>query len=83
VQRDGDASRRRRHLALHRHLDAPALDARPGGPLLFDPQTSGGLLFGVPAERADAAVAVLHDAGELGAAAIGRVVAGPPRVELT
>jgi selenide,water dikinase len=63
--------------------DAAALDARPGGPLLFDPQTSGGLLFGVVAERADAAVAVLHDAGDLGAAAIGRVVAGPPRIELS
>jgi len=63
--------------------DAAELDARPGGPLLFDPQTSGGLLFGVPAERADAAVAVLHDAGELGAAAIGRVVAGPPEIDLT
>lgn len=63
--------------------DAAALDARPGGPLLFDPQTSGGLLFGVAAERADAAVAVLHDAGELGAGVIGRVVAGAPRIELT
>ena len=63
--------------------DAAALDARPGGSLLFDPQTSGGLLFGVAAERADAAVAVLHDAGDLGAAAIGHVVAGPARLELT
>ena len=62
--------------------DAVALDARPGGALLFDPQTSGGLLFGVSAERADAAVAVLHDAGDRGAAVIGRVVPGPPRIEL-
>ena len=62
--------------------DAAALDARPGGALLFDPQTSGGLLFGVSAERADAAVAVLRDAGDAAAAAIGRVVAGPPRIEL-
>jgi selenide,water dikinase len=61
--------------------EAAALEARPGGALLFDPQTSGGLLFGVAA--GGAAVAVLHDAGELGAAVIGEVVAGPPRIEFT
>jgi selenide,water dikinase len=63
--------------------DAAALEARPGGALLFDPQTSGGLLFGVDAAKAGAAVAVLHDAGELGAAAVGEVVAGPTRIGLT
>jgi len=59
-----------------------ALEAGPGGALLFDPQTSGGLLFGVTAERADAALAALREAGDAGAAAIGRVVAGSPRILL-
>jgi len=45
--------------------------------LVCDPQTSGGLLFGVAAERASEAVAELREAGETDAVAIGRVVAGP------
>ena len=61
---------------------APALEARPAGALLFDPQTSGGLLFGVAAERAEAAVAALREAGDAAAAAIGHVVAGPAHIEL-
>jgi len=62
--------------------DAHALEAEPRGALLFDPQTSGGLLFGVAAEHADAAVAALREEGDAGAAVIGRVVPGPPRLRL-
>jgi selenide,water dikinase len=62
--------------------DALALEARTVGALLFDPQTSGGLLFGVAAGRADAAVAALREAGDVAAAAIGRVVAGAPWIAL-
>ncbi len=47
--------------------------------LLFDPQTSGGLLICVPAERSEALVGALRDAGEP-AAEIGEVVSGDPRV---
>jgi selenide,water dikinase len=61
--------------------DATELEVRPGGALLFDPQTSGGLLFGVAPARAAEALAALHAAGDAGAAEIGRVVAGPPRIE--
>jgi selenide,water dikinase len=45
---------------------------------LFDPQTSGGLLAGVPADRADDAVRLLAEAGCPDAAVIGEVVAGEP-----
>ena len=44
----------------------PALD------LLFDPQTSGGLLLGIPAERAEALLRALRAAGDAAAAVIGR-----------
>ena len=43
----------------------------PGAPLLFDPQTSGGLLFDVEPARVDATLAELRAAGYEAAAAIG------------
>jgi selenide,water dikinase len=54
--------------------------ARPELDVLFDPQTSGGLLFGVPADRAEAALAALHAEGDVDAAVIGEVT--PVREDL-
>lgn len=65
----GENARARRAMlvggaAAHR----PALD------LLFDPQTSGGLLLGIAAERSAALLQALHAAGDGAAAVIGEVV---------
>jgi selenide,water dikinase len=49
--------------------------------VLFDPQTSGGLLLATPPESAPALLAALLASGHL-AAEIGEVLAGPPRIEV-
>lgn len=51
-----------------------ALKGDPRYALLFDPQTAGGLLAGVPADRADACVAELRRVGYARAAIIGRIL---------
>lgn len=43
--------------------------------LCFDPQTSGGLLFALPAAEAPALLAALRQAGVAGAAIVGRITA--------
>jgi selenide,water dikinase len=57
----------------------PAVAARPELDVLFDPQTSGGLLFAVATDRAADALARLHEAGDREAAIIGTVT--PPRAD--
>jgi selenide,water dikinase len=58
---------------------ADPLAAHPALDLLFDPQTSGGLLLGIPAERAEALLAAVRAAGDEAAAIIG--VVAPPRAD--
>lgn len=58
---------------------APPAAGRPELGVLFDPQTSGGLLFGVAPERAEEAVAALCAGGDAEAAVIGEVT--PPRAD--
>jgi selenide,water dikinase len=49
--------------------------------VLYDPQTSGGLLLCAPADRAEALLAALLECGHR-AASIGEVVPGPARLEI-
>lgn len=63
------------HLELAREL-SPEQDE-----LLFDPQTSGGLLVALPAERATAYVAALIAGGHR-ACAVGRLLSGAPGLRL-
>jgi selenide,water dikinase len=60
-------------------LVEPGAALRPELDILFDPQTSGGLLFGVAAERAATAVAALRQGGDLAAAIVGEVT--PSRLD--
>jgi selenide,water dikinase len=64
------------NVRLRRALrDQAAYVQHPRYPLLFDPQTAGGLLATVPADRAQACVAALRDAGYPHTAIIGRILA--------
>ncbi len=61
---------------------APELTARPAYELLFDPQTAGGLLAGVPAGRAADVVVALRHAGYAAAAVIGEVRGADGQIEI-
>jgi selenide,water dikinase len=50
--------------------------------LMFDPQTSGGLLISVAVEDAEGLVAALRNVGVEWAGVIGAVVGGEPKIEL-
>lgn len=58
-----------------------AVTDTPRNLLLFDPQTCGGLLAAIPAAAAEATLAALRAAG-FPAAIFGKVISGPPRIDL-
>ncbi len=58
-----------------------AMVKHPRYPLIFDPQTAGGLLASVPADRADACIAALRQLGYPHTVAIGRILAQTDALE--
>jgi selenide,water dikinase len=60
------------NLALAQHVSLDVENEAAALALIFDPQTSGGLLAGVPAEQVESTIAALSDAG-LAPSVIGRV----------
>lgn len=68
-------------------VDADAATRRrPRFELLFDPQTAGGLLAGVPAAQAEHCIASLHRLGYLAASIVGSVateIDGPARIQVS
>jgi selenide,water dikinase len=62
------------NLRLRRAVqDIEAASKYPAFPLLFDPQTAGGLLAGVPADKVDACVAKLRETGYPDTRIIGQI----------
>jgi len=59
-------------------VNADALESSPVADLMLDPQTAGGLLAALPAERAADCVAALNAAGYRDACVVGRVSATVP-----
>lgn len=64
------------HLALQVSLSAAEYE------LLYDPQTSGGLLLALPASQADKLVAALTAANVQTAVRVGEIDAGPVGIEV-
>ena len=70
------------NLRLRRAVqDLERVSADSRYPLLFDPQTAGGLLASLPAERADACIAELRTLGYPATADIGEVTDAGDRLE--
>ena len=67
---------------VHEHLAIRNSLARHEEQILFDPQTSGGLLLSVPGDEAEDLISALDNAGVAIAARVAEVVEGPPSIEV-
>jgi selenide,water dikinase len=62
------------NLRLRRAIqDFEKTSKHPAFPLLFDPQTAGGLLAGIPSERVSACIDELHSMGYPDSVIIGQI----------
>lgn len=67
---------------VHDHLTIRTTLTRQEEQILFDPQTSGGLLLSVPGDEAEELVSALETAGVPVATRIAEVLEGPPALEV-
>jgi selenide,water dikinase len=67
---------------VHQDLTIRASLTRHEEQVLFDPQTSGGLLLAVPGDQADDLVSALNDAGVPVAVRVAEVIEGSPGIEV-
>ena len=67
---------------VHEHLAIRTSLAEHEEQLLFDPQTSGGLLLSVPGDEAEGLISALDNAGVAVAARVAEVVEGQPSIEV-
>lgn len=67
---------------VHEHLTIRASLSRHEEQILFDPQTSGGLLLSVPGEEAENLISALESAGVDVAIRVAEVLEGPPSIEV-
>jgi len=65
---------------VHERLEIQVKLSRVEEELLFDPQTSGGLLLSVPDSQSEELVRALEAAGVAPAVRVGEVVEGPPQL---
>lgn len=63
-------------------IEWPGGSNEPSAAILFDPQTSGGLLAGIPPDRVAACLAALRAGPAPDARMIGTVAPGPPRLTI-
>ena len=62
------------------HMEIKASLSKSEEELLYDPQTSGGLLLSVPNSQAEEMLRALSAAGVSRAARVGEIVEGPPGI---
>ena len=74
----GTGSNLPNRLMVQEHLKIEATLSKAEEQLLFDPQTSGGLLLSIPGSQADELLRNLSAANEISAVRVGEVVDGPP-----